>query len=462
MDSFDLGAFRKTLWRLSLPIALQSMISYSVNLMDTIMLGSLGETAISATTLANQLFFIFTIACVGITGGGIVLSSQYWGKGDLGAIRKIMSITLRIAILVASVFTALALLFPAQIIGIYTRDPEVISAGIDYLRIVAASYILYGITSTLLTILRSVENVRISAYIYIVSFVANVFFNYMFIFGRLGAPRLGIAGAAIGTVIARLIEIVIVLIYMLIFEKKIQYRIRMIQFWDKLLFRDMIQYGLPVLLNETLWAVGISIHSAILGRIGSDVVAANSIAFVVYQMTTSIILGNANASAVIIGKIIGQRDYLLARATANRLRNVYFYVGLGCALFMLLVRKPVITLYNIQDATRQMAGELIAVYAVIIFFMSFACSFLMGIFRGSGDTRFALITDISCLWSAIPIGAAAAFLFHVNPVIVCGLLRLDMPMKAIICLFRLKSGKWIKNVTRDETGEKIAVKEQCL
>ena len=450
MDGFDKKAFQKTLWRLTLPIALQSLISYSVNLTDTVMLGFLGETAISAATLANQLFFIFTIACVGITGGAIVLSSQYWGQGNLTAIRKIMSITLLIAVSAAVVFSAAALLFPAQVIGIYTRDQAVIAAGIDYLRIIAVSYVFYAVTHTLLTLLRSVETVRISAWIHVLSFVTNVFFNYLFIFGKWGAPRLGIAGAAIGTVIARGVEIAVVLVYMLVFERKIRYRPAMVRFWDKLLFRDMVQYGLPVLLNETLWAIGISIHSAILGRIGSDVVAANSIAFVVYQMTTSIILGNANASAVIIGKIIGQKNTALAQATANRLRLVYFYVGLGCALFMVLVRRPVISLYNIQEATRQMASQLILVYAVIIFFMSFACSFLMGIFRGSGDTRFALITDISCLWSAIPIGAVAAFVFFINPVIVCGLLRLDMPMKALICLIRLKSGKWIRNVTREE------------
>lgn len=455
----DRRAFHKTLWQLSLPIALQSVISYSVNLTDTVMLGMLGETALSASSLANQLFFIFSIVCVGITGSGIVLGSQYWGKSNIEAIRKILSMVLHITLLTASIFTVVALFFPASFMRLYTPDPHLISAGSDYLRVIAASFIIYGITTVFLTMLRSVETVRISAWIHVVSFVTNVFFNYIFIFGRLGAPRLGLVGAAVGTVIARLVEVGIALTYLLVFEKKIRYRLAMVFCWDTVLFRDMVRYGLPVLINETLWVVGVSMHSAILGRLGAEVVAANSIAFVVYQLTTSIILGNANASAVIIGKIIGQNNYALVRATALRLRNVYFYVGLGCALFMLLVRKPVVSFYNIQESTRVMASQLILVYAVIIFFMSFACCFLMGIFRGAGDTRFALITDIGCLWAAIPIGAVAAFVFSVNPVIVCGLLRLDMPLKALIGLIRIRGTKWIKNVTRDDTGSPLTVQD---
>jgi putative MATE family efflux protein len=417
--------------------------------MDTVMLGSLGETAISATTLANQLFFIFTIACVGISGSGQILASQYWGKGDLGAIRTVTSITLKIVTGVAALFTAAALLFPAGVIGIYTKDAQVIAAGVDYLRLVACSYLLFGISSILLTVLRSVENVRVAAVIYAVTFSSNILFNYLFIFGKLGLPRLGIVGAAAGTLLARLIELILVLLYMQFFEKKIRFRLPMLRLFDAILLKDMIRYGLPVLLNEVLWAIGISIHAIILGHISAEVVAANSIAFVVYQFTTSIILGIANASAVMIGKVIGQKDIELTCQYARRLRRVYLWVGLSCTAFMLLVRLPVLSLYNIQASTRLLAGHLIIVYSVIIFFMSYACCLLMGIFRGSGDTRFALITDISCLWSAIPLGAAAAFVFVWSPVVVCALLRLDMPLKAIICLFRLRGTRWIHQVTRD-------------
>lgn len=442
--------FYQMLFRLSVPIALQSVISYSVNLMDTIMLGSLGETAISASALANQLFFIYTIASVGISGSGIVLCCQYWGKGDVAAIRRIIAMTSKAAIGFAAAFTALAMFFPAQIMGIYTSDPVVIAAGVSYLRIVSITYIFYGLSSNFLNILRSVETVKISTYIYCVSFVTNVFFNYLFIFGNWGAPKLGIVGAAIGTLIARLVEFTIVLVYLLAFERKVRFRPHMLRYWDKILLKDMLHYGLPVLFNETLWAVGISIHSIILGHMGSDVVAANSICSVVYQMTTSAILGAANASAVVIGKIIGTRDYAYARTCAYRLRTVYFYIGIGCSAIMLLVRKPVVSLYNVQESTRLLASDLMAVYAVIIFFMAFACSFLMGVFRGSGDTRFALYTDIGCLWSAIPLGLLAAFVFKWPALAVCALLRLDMPLKAILCLLRLRGNKWIKNVTRDE------------
>lgn len=440
--------FYQSVMSITLPIALQNIISYGVNLMDTVMLGKLGEIALSAASLANQMFFIFTIACFGIGGGAMVLASQYWGKQDIKSIQTVTTIAVKITFFSSIIFTLIVFVFARQIMGLYINEQDVINAGTDYLRVVCVSYIFYGITSSFLIILRSVETVKISVFIYSISFVVNVFFNYIFIFGKFGAPSLGVVGAAIGTVIARITEFVITLIYLKFYEKKIFYKPHMLLWKNKELLKDIMKYGLPVMINELLWSVGVSMHSVILGHMGSAVVAANSICSVVFQMVTSCILGISNASAVIIGKVIGSQDFAYAKECTKKLLRLYIIIGIVSAIILILVKNPIIAIYDIEQETKEIAMQLMYAYAVAIFFMSYTCPLIMGIFRGSGSTRFAMITDLSCLWLAIPLGAAAAFIFNMSPVFVFACLKMDMPIKTIVCFFYLRKGNWIKDVTR--------------
>lgn len=440
--------FYNTVFAITLPIALQNLISYGVNMMDTVMLGKLGEIALSAASLANQMFFIFNIGCMGIAGGAMVLVSQYWGRNDLLSIQKVTTITVKITFAVSVIFTLLIFIFSSQIMHIFTNEVPVITAGASYLRAVSISYLFFGVTATFLVILRSVETVKISVLIYSISFVVNVFFNYVFIFGKFGAPTLGVVGAAIGTVIARITEFIMMAVYILFYEEKIKYRLNMLKLKDKNLVKDIVHYGLPVMINELFWAVGISVHSVILGHMGSAVVAANSICNVIFQMVTSVILGVSNASAVVIGKVIGTNDFKYAKACAVKLLKMYFFIGLVSAITLIAIRKPIISIYDIEESTKILAENLMFAYAAAIFFMSYACPFIMGIFRGSGSTRFAMFTDLGCLWFAIPIGAAAAFIFDMPPLIVFACLKIDMPIKTAICFWYFKKDKWIKDVTR--------------
>ena len=440
--------FYRSLVAMTLPVALQNVISYSVNLMDTLMLGSLGEVALSATSLANQIFFIYTVIIFGVAGGAIVLCSQYWGKKDTDAICRVAGIALKISAALGAAFTVTLLIFPAQLMRIFTAEPEVIAAGVSYLRIVAFSYFFYGITSTFLVVLRSVETVNVAVVIYSVSFVVNVFFNYVFIFGKFGAPQMGVAGAAVGTVLARAAEFVLMLCYVLLIEKKIKFRLHMLAWSSNGLAADLWRYGLPVILNEALWSIAISMHAVILGHMGSDIVAANSICSVMFQMVTSVILGVSNASAVLVGKVVGQGDFALAKAQVKKLVHIYFYIGLACAAIILLIKEPIIGIYNIKASTIDLARQLMLVYAVAVFFMAFTCPIITGVFRGGGDTRFAAICDVGCIWLMVPVGAAAAFLFGAPPVIVLTLLKCDMPIKTAFCLTRLRGDKWIRNITR--------------
>ena len=439
--------FYKTIAAITIPIALQNIISYSVNLMDTVMLGRLGEVALSATSLANQIFFMFTLLIFGIGGGAVVLCSQYWGSKNILNIQKITTIVLKIAFTVSLVFALVLLIFPKEIMTVFTSDTQVIKAGTSYLRVLSISYLFYGLTSTFLVILRSVETVNICLKIYILSFIVNVIFNYIFIFGKLGVTPLGVTGAAVGTLIARMVEFLVIILYMLKYETKIIYRPHMLKFKDKTLLKEMLKYGMPVVYNELLWGIGISIHAVILGHLSSSVVAANSIYNVIYQMSTSFILGVANASSVVMGKTIGSGDKDEAINIKNKLLFIYLILGITTASVLLLIKSPVISLYNIEDTTKTLANNLMYIYAFHILFQAFTSPIIAGILRGGGDTKFAAVIDVIFLWLLLPLGFVAAFKFNITPILVLLLLRFETPIKSVFCLWRLRNDKWINILT---------------
>lgn len=442
-------SFYKTLLTIGLPVALQNLISTSVNLTDTLMVGRLGETALSAASIANQIFFFYSILIFGITSAAVLLCSQYWGHGNTGAIRKVLTLSLWMAAGAGAVFVLLLLSAPGFLLRLFTPDEAVIGLGVDYLRIVALAYVFYGLTTTCLMVLRSVEDVRVAMCIYSLSVAVNVFFNYLFIFGKFGAPALGVAGAAMGTLIARCLEFVIMLAYMLRFERRIAYRLPMLRQLEPLLLKDLLRYGLPVLINEMLWGLAHSLHVVILGHMSVEAVAANSICSVVFQMSMSLIIGVSSASAVIIGKTVGQGDLSRTSQYAHRLLRVYFVVGLALCALILLLREPVIRFYRIAPDTVAMARQFMLVYAGVIFCSGFCHPMITGILRGGGDIMYAAVADAGCLWLFLPVGVVAAFVLHVAPPLVYLILRLEIVMKLFVCLARLRNDDWIKVVIRE-------------
>ena len=444
--------FYKLLLSIGLPVALQNLISTSVNLMDSLMVGRLGENALTAVSIANQIFFFYSIAIFGITSAAVILCSQYWGNGNRGAICKVLTLSLRLAAAAGVFFVLLLFLLPQQLMGLFTPNSIVIALGAEYLRIIAVAYFLYGLTTTCLMVLRSVENVKIAMCIYSLSVVVNVFFNYMFIFGKFGAPALGVAGAAVGTVIARSLEFVIMAVYMLRFEKKICYRLPMLLQVEPALLKDLIKYGMPVMVNELLWGAAHSLHVVILGHMpaGVEAVAANSICSVIFQMSMSFIIGVSSASAVMIGKTVGRGDLARTSLYIHKLLRVYFCVGLALCGLILLLREPVIQFYKIEPNTIVMARQFMLVYAMVIFCTGFCHPMITGILRGGGDIMYAAVADAGCLWLFLPVGIAAAVFLQLSPPMVYLVLRLEIVMKLFICLFRLRDDRWIKIVIRED------------
>ena len=442
--------FYKTMLAIALPIGIQNLITFAVSMADTIMLGSLGEVQLSASSIGNNLFFIFTVLMFGLGGGASVMASQYYGKKDTKSIHKIISIMYRICLAITVVFVCIAVFLPKQFIGIFTTDKAVIDVGIKYLRTVSIGYVFYALTNCTITILRSVKTVKISMVVYSISLLVNVFFNWVFIFGNLGASPLGVQGAAIATVIARIAEFIIVVVFMLFFEKKIQLKIKHILHIDNIMFKDFIKNCTPVLFNELFWSLGASMISVVVGRLGTDVVAANSINSVANQFVTIFIFGVGNASSVIIGNTIGEGDYEKTKEYSKTITILSLVMGIIAGFIIFNIREYVVDFYNVSEATKQIAISIMSSTAIIVVFQSMSINTMMGVLRGGGDNKFVLINDVIYMWLfSIPLGFISAFVWKLPIIMIFLIIKSDEILKTIASVIRIYSGKWINDITRE-------------
>lgn len=440
---------------IALPIAMQNLITMATSMMDSVMLGRADSTGVllSAASLANQPFFILTMITFGLSGAASVLIAQYWGKGELGPARALLSIIMKAGFAVGLVFGLAVLFAPQTVMGLYTTRPEVIDAGVSYLRIIGFAYFTFGISNTIICTLRGVELVLVSVVSGLASFCTNVFLNWVLIFGNLGAPALGIRGAAIATLIARVLEFTIVLVYLFCIDKRLKFRLRDLGGFHRVLAGDLVRTGTLVVLNELCWSVTVSIQAAILGHIdyaAGDPVAANSVASIVQQLSTTFIFGFAGAAAVLVGKAIGAGETQTAIRRARTFQLSSFLLGLVACGFILLIRDPFIAIYDIPEATKVLTRELIGVLAVITIFVSMASTMIVGVLRGAGDVKFCMISEAVCLWClATPIAFLAAMVFQwpVPLVLVC--MKLDEPAKTLACCIRMRGTRWVTSLTRE-------------
>ncbi|MBI6090136.1 MATE family efflux transporter [Clostridium perfringens] len=448
--------FYRLLFSIALPIAVQNLITFMVSMVDTLMVGALGEIQLSAVSIANNLFFVLTILMFGLAGGSNIMISQYWGKGNVKTIHKILAIMYRVCLLITGIFIFIALFLPKYFMGIFTTDKVGIDFGASYLRIVCIGYLFYSITNCTIMMLRSVKTVSISIIVYTASLVVNSILNWIFIFGNLGAPELGIRGAAIATVCARITEFSIVLVFMFIYERKIGLKIEHLLKLDKEILKDYVGLCTPVLCNELLWAIGASMISVIVGRMGTEVVAANSINGVAHQFVTVFIFGMSNATAVIIGNTIGEGKKEKAKEYAYSIG--IFSVVMGCisGLMILLIKPFVVNFYNVSYSTKLIAMEIMTVTSGIIVFQSLASNFMMGVLRGGGDAKFVLINDLIFMWLvAIPGGFFVAFVLELPVALVFLVIKCDEILKSLTSVYRVISGKWVNDVTKDYEFEEV-------
>ena len=442
--------FYKMVFALVLPIALQNLINVGVTAADVIMLGMVGETALSAGSLANQVSFILNLLMFGMSSGAAVLTAQYWGKKDTATIEKVLGISMRLAIVAGLVFMAAALLIPRQLMLIFTQEEEIIAAGIPYLRIVAFSYLLMAVNMTYLNLMRSVERVLIGMITYAVSLGVNVVLNAIFIFGLFGCPAMGTAGAALGTTLARVTEFIIILIYNKKFNDILNIRLKLLAVKDRKLTRDFIRYASPVTMNELAWGCGMAMLSAMMGHLGSAAVAAHSVTQTSRQLAMVVSMGLAGAAAIVLGKTIGEGNEKLARIQAGRFVKMAAILGVAGSLFILAIVRPAVLHFMVMtpQASRYL-GYMMFILAYFCFFQSLGTIFIVGIFRAGGDTRVGLALDLTGLWGcAVFLGSIAAFLLKWPVPAVYVVISFDEIVKLPFSVKRYLSGKWLKNITR--------------
>lgn len=452
-------AFYRTIFTIALPSAFQGLISLLVVLVDNMMVASLGDTVLAGVSQSNVITAFFTATMTGLVGGSSVLISQYWGKKDMARIRRVFSIVSWTCLLVATVFVTVISILPRGVIGILVRDPAIIEAALPYLRLVCFSYLPYAVSASLVGMLRSVEVVRITLYTTVVSLFSNIGLNYVFIFGKLGMPALGAQGAALATLLARVIEMGLVWVYTFSIQKRFIIKPRDLMKGDRLLLKDYARYGLPVALVDAQWAIVGVFKSMIVGRLGERMIAANSVAESMMQLGMIFTSSLAGGACVVIGKTVGAGDYDRTRAYSKTIQLMFLMIGVVMAAIVFLLRVPFASAYaGLSEGTRQLAVQMIALGAITLIGTTYHASCFVGINRGAGDSRFVMIVDMICGWLIVlPVSYLAAFVWKLPPQWVFLMIRVDQLFKWIIAFFRLRGDKWIKNVTR---GDGDAIESQ--
>lgn len=443
-------AFYRRATALILPMALQNLINVGISSIDVIMLGGVGETVLSGASLGSQIQFILNLILFGATSGAAILMAQYWGKGDRATVGHIWGMVLKLTLLISLVFTLLVFALPEYAIAIFTNDAGVRMQGALYLRIVCLSYLPMTFTMVYLNTMRSLGKVRIATVVYLCSMITNIVINAILIFGLFGAPQLGIQGAAIGTLCARLVELLVVILYNRVRNTELPFRMQYFRAFDRVLAKDYVKYSLPVLLNELMWGMGCSAIAAILGHMGSAAVAANSVAQVVRQLATVASFGVAGAAAVMIGQSLGEGRKDIARQYASwlvRMAMVLSVVGSG---LILLIRPLILNNVAVSEQAVSYLSVMLFVMCYFVIAQVYNTVVIVGILRGGGDTRFGFMVDAVFMWGiAILFGFIAAFVLHWSVIPVYLILTCDEILKVPASALRYRSKKWLKNITRE-------------
>ena len=440
--------FYKTLVALAIPIALQNLVTFSVNLADSVMVGALGDGAVSGMYMGNQIQTLLQVFSGGIEGAILVLAAQYWGQRDTAAIRKICSIGIRLSVLVGGVLTLLCALLPDEIIGLFSHDPETIRCGGEYLGIVCFSYIFFCLTQSLIAAMRSVEIAKIGLYVSLCSLVTNVGLNYVLIFGKLGFPALGIKGAAIATVVARILETALVTGYVLR-DRRLSFRLKDLLVTDRGLLSDFLRYGLPIIGGQVVWAVNMLASSAIMGRNTAEgAVVAMSIAGTVNNLAYVVMNGMSGAVGIITGKTIGAGEVEKMKEYARTVQVLFLGLGLITGLTVFSVRDFAISLYAVSDAAVAQAKTFINVLSVTIVGTCYQAACLFGLVKSGGDISFVFKNDAIFVFLVVLPSAIVATVLGAPAWVVFACLKCDQILKCFVAVVKINSFNWMKKLTR--------------
>ena len=435
---------------LCLTLMLEQAVILSVNLADNIMLGRYSESALSGVAAVNQIQFVLQQIVFGVSNGMIVLGSQYWGQKRTGEIRMLSSIAMRAALGVAIALFIAVSLFPEQTLRLFTRDAAIVAEGVAYLKIIRFTYLFFAASSILLGTMRVVESVQIALRVSLLSLVLNCSINYVLIYGRFGAPEMGVRGAAIGTLAARIVELFVFAWYVFVRDRRVSMQPSDFFSADREMARDFFRVASPVILTQTLWGLANALQTVILGHMSAVAIAAQSISSNVFLLLKVASVGASSAAAILIGKAIGEgKDLSVLKEYTRTLQALFVAIGLVLGAALMIIRVPLLRVYNISDETRALANAYMIIQSVVLVTMSYQMPTNGGIIRGGGDTRFVMILDLISIWGIVlPFSCLAAFVWRLSPIIVIILLNSDQVFKCVPAFIRVNSYKWIKRLTR--------------
>ena len=449
--------FYKTLFRISLPAAFQALVSFLVVIADDIMVSSLeNATQVqAAVSQVNSITAFYTATLTGLVSGSSVLIAQYWGKRDVKRIAKIFAIVFQVCLGVACLFVLAARLFPEGILHLVIGRDEtaVLAPARLYFAIACFTWLPYAVSTALIGMLRAVEVVRIALIAAVMALFLNITLNWALIFGHLGLPALGVEGAAIATLITRMVEMLVVWVYTFHRQRVVALKPSDLLRSDAVLAKDYLRYGVPVGLTDMQWALIGMLKAAIIGHMGATFMAANNIATSMANLGTMFTFALAGGACVMVGKVVGKGDYALAREYSRTIQLLFFGIGLTMSLLVFLLRVPFTHLYgsSANPDVFTLSTQMIALLAITLVGTSYHASCFVGINRGAGDSRFVALVDMICGWFIVlPVTALAAFVWKWSLPFVFLATRIDQCFKWLIAFLRLRGDKWIKNVTREE------------
>lgn len=442
-------SFYRTLIALAIPISLQNLITFAVGFADNLMIGRLGDNAISGVYVGGQVQAVVQMFIGGVEGAILILAAQYWGKKDTESIRRVVSIGVKLAAGVGFLFSLFTVLFPGFIIGLFTKEAGVIAEGTVYLQIVGFTYLFFSISQVMIAAMRSVETAKIGLYISIMALVVNVGLNYILIFGKLGLPAMGVKGAAIATLISRVLEMAVSMGYAFIVDKKLKLKFQDLLHTDRQLLRDFIRYGLPIIGGQVVWSVNMLMNTKIMGVYSAGVMAAVSITGMLHNLIYVWMNGLSSAVGIITGKTVGAGQYEKMKEYARTVQMIFLFVGLLSGGLVLLCRDGFVGLYDVTPEALSYSKQFINVISVTIVGTCYQAACLFGLVKSGGDISFVFKNDTIFVFLVVLPSAIICQLLGAPAWVVFAALKCDQILKCFVAVVKINRFNWMKNLTRD-------------
>ena len=446
-------SFYRSLVTLAVPISLQNLVTFAVSFADNVMIGSLGDDAISGVYIGGQLQSVLQMFVGGIEGAILILAAQYWGKKDTQSIRKVVSIGIKFALAVGLLSSLVAVLFPQWVIRAFTTEPGVIQEGAAYVQIVGFTYLFFSVSQVMIAAMRSVETARIGLYISCMALVINVCLNYVFIFGHFGFPAMGVRGAALATLVSRILEMCVGVGYVLFVDKKLRFGLKDLLHTDRQLLRDFIRYGLPVIGGQVVWAINSLANTKILGYYSAGVIAAASITGMLHNLVYVWMNGMSSAVGIITGKTVGAGQYEKMKEYSKTVQMIFLFVGLISEAAVFLARDGFISLYNASPEAQAYSRQFINVISVTIIGTCYQAACLFGLVKSGGDISFVFKNDTIFVFLVVIPSSLLAMWLDAPPWVVFACLKCDQILKCFVAIVKINRYNWMKNLTRDNTSQ---------